>query len=171
MRLTQKMQDAINDQINMEFLSAYSYLAMAAWCERSSFRGSAAWLRAQSIEERGHAMRLFEFLVDRGAKIELKAIPGQQSEWPTLQSVFEHGLKNEELVSESINRLYELSLNEKAFATAAELQWFLTEQVEEEKTARDIVAKFALIGKDPAAMLDMDRELGARSQAEAGRGH
>jgi ferritin len=170
MRLTQKVTDAINDQINMEFLSAYSYLAMAAWCERKSFRGSAAWLRAQSIEERGHAMRLFEFLVDRGATIELKAIPGQQTEWPSLQAIFEQGLKNEEMVSDSINRLYELSLNEKAFATAAELQWFLTEQVEEEKTARDVVAKFQLVGKDPAAVLDLDRELGARSAAEAG-GH
>ncbi|MGI8905181.1 MAG: ferritin [Candidatus Sumerlaeaceae bacterium] len=171
MRLTKKMQDAINDQINMEFLSAYSYLAMAAWCERMSFRGSAAWLRAQSIEERGHAMRLFEFLVDRGAVIELKAIPGQQTEWPSLHGVFEQALKNEELVSESINRLYELSINEKAFATAAELQWFLTEQVEEEKTARDIVAKFHLIGNDPSAMLDLDRELASRTAGGAKGGH
>jgi ferritin len=170
MRLSKKMQDAINDQINMEFLSAYSYLGMAAWCERVSFRGSAAWLRAQSIEERGHAMKLFEFLVDRGATIELKAIPGQQTEWPSLQGVFEQGLKNEEAVSESINALYKLSLQEEAFATAAELQWFLTEQVEEEKTARDILAKFRLVGDDPAAILDLDRELGARTESE-GHGH
>jgi ferritin len=171
MRLSKKMQDAINNQINMEFVSAYSYLAMAAWCERMSFRGSAAWLRAQSIEERGHAMRLFEFLVDRGATIELKAIAGQPADWPSLQGVFEQGLKNEEAVSDSINQLYKLSLTEEAFATAAELQWFLTEQVEEEKTARDIVAKFHLVGKDPAAILDLDRELASRTAAEAGGAH
>jgi ferritin len=167
MRLTKRMQDAINDQINMEFVSSYSYLAMAGWCERVSFRGSAAWLRVQSQEEKGHAMRLFEFLVDRGAVIELKAIPGQQTEWKSLAEIFENALRNEETVSESINRLYQLSLEEKAYATAAELQWFLTEQVEEEKTARDIVAKFHLVGADPAAILDMDRELGSRTAASA----
>jgi len=166
MRLTNKVLDAINDQINMELVSSYSYLAMSAYCERINFKGCAAWLRMQSQEEKGHAMKLYEFLTDRGAVIVLKPIPGQPTEWKSLLDVFEQSLKNEEKVSDAINALYGLAMEEKTFATAAELQWFLTEQVEEEKTARDIVSKFRLVGDDPGGLLDLDRHLGSRSTAE-----
>lgn len=166
MKLSKKVQDAINNQINMEFESAYTYLSMAAFLERISFLGSAAWMRAQSGEEKDHAMKLFRFLLDRGATVELKAIPAPPVDYGSVQKVFEQALVNEEAVSESINKLYALALEEQAFATAAELQWFLTEQVEEEKTARDIVAKLKLIGNDGPSLLDMDRELGARQAGE-----
>jgi ferritin len=162
MQLSQKMQDAINDQINMEFMSSYTYLSMAAWCERASFLGSAAWMRHQSQEEKDHAMKLYEFLADRSATIVLKPIPAPPVEFDSLQAMFRQALQNEEQVSDAINRLYELALNEKAYATAAELQWFLTEQVEEEKTARTILKKLELIGTDGPALLDLDRELGQR---------
>lgn len=167
MRLSQKMQDAINNQINMEFESSYTYLAMAAYLERISFLGSAAWMRAQSSEEKDHAMRLIRYLLDRAATVELKAIPAPPIDYGSLLQVFEQALVNEQAVSESINKLYALALEEQAFSTAAELQWFLTEQVEEEKTARDIVAKLRLIGDDGPSLLDLDRELGARNEPEA----
>jgi len=163
MKLSEKMQRAINEQINIEFRSSYTYLAMSAWCERTSFLGSAAWMRMQSQEEKEHAMKLYEFLADRGATIELLPIPAPGVEFDSLRSVFQQALTNEEEVSETINKLYELALEEKAYATAAELQWFLTEQVEEEKTARTIVKKFELINDDGPALLDLDRELGQRT--------
>lgn len=166
MNLSPKMQDAINKQINIEFVSSYAYLSMSAWCERASFSGSAAWMRFQSQEEKDHAMKLYEFLADRDARIELRPIPAPTVDFSSLREVFEQALKNEEEVSESINELYELALEEKAYATAAELQWFLTEQVEEEKTARMILRKFDLIGNDGPALLDLDRELGTRQTAD-----
>lgn len=163
MKLSQKMQDAINDQINMEFVSSYVYLAMSAWCERVTFLGCAAWMRTQSAEEKNHAMKLYEFLADRSATIELKPIPAPPVDFTSVHDMFNEALKNEEMVSDAINKLYELALEEKAYATAAELQWFLTEQVEEEKTARTIVKKLELIGDDGPALLDLDRELGQRT--------
>lgn len=165
MQLSKKMQDAINTQINIEFSSSYTYLAMAAWCERTSFLGSAAWMRMQSQEEKEHAMKLYEYMADRGATIELKDIAGPSVEYDSLASVFQQALKNEEEVSDSINKLYELALQEKSYATAVDLQWFLTEQVEEEKTARTIVKKLELIQDDGPALLDLDRELGTRSDS------
>lgn len=162
MNISPKMQDAINEQINTEFISSYAYLSMSAWCERASFAGSAAWMRTQSQEEKEHAMKLYEFLADRDAKIELRPIPAPAVDFKSLRDVFEQALQNEIEVSASINKLYELALEEKAYATAAELQWFLTEQVEEEKVARMIVRKFDLIGNDGPALLDLDREMGSR---------
>lgn len=165
MRLTTNVVNAINQQISMEFVSAYIYLAMSAYCERKNFTGSASWLRAQSAEEREHAMKLYEFLVDRGARIELLAIPAPETDYDSLHDIFRKALENEEKVSDSINQLYALALEEKAYATAAELQWFLTEQVEEEKTARQILSKLDLIAGDGPALLDLDREMGQRAAA------
>jgi ferritin len=139
---------------------------MSAWCERMSFLGCAAWMRTQSAEEKSHAMKLYEFLADRNAVIELKPIPAPPVDFKSVRDMFDQALANEELVSEAINKLYELALEEKAYATAAELQWFLTEQVEEEKTARTIVKKLELIGDDGPALLELDRELGQRLPEE-----
>ncbi len=110
MALSKKVQDAINNQINMEFESAYTYLAMAAYLERKSFLGSAAWMRAQAGEEKDHGMKLFRFLLDRGASVELKAIPAPPSDFASIHTVFQQGLVNEQAVSESINNLYALAL-------------------------------------------------------------
>lgn len=162
MKISQKMQDAINEQINVEFISSYTYLAMSAWCERMNFMGCAAWMRLQSQEEKEHAMKLYEFLADRNATIELKPIPAPSVEFESLYNMFTLALKQEEEVSESINDLYETALEEKAYATATELQWFLTEQVEEEKTARTLVSQLKLINNDGPALLEFDRTLGSR---------
>ena len=158
---------AINTQINSELTASYSYLAMAAYCERQKFMGAAKWLRVQSQEENMHAMKLFDFVLARDGDAQLLAIPEPQATFKSLADVFERALAQEQEVSKQIDALYELAFNQKVFAAMAELQWFITEQVEEEKTAREIVAKFKLIGNDPASLLDMDRELGSRTPPPA----
>ena len=154
---------AINDQINSEFQSSYTYLAMSGFCDRLKFLGAAKWLRMQSEEERQHAMKLFDFVLARDGAVELKALAQPTVTFESLPAVFEQTLAHEQAVTAQINGLYELCFTEKAFAEMTELQWFLTEQVEEEKTAREIVSKFRLVKGDPAAILDMDRELGSRA--------
>jgi ferritin len=161
------VQHAINVQINNEFSASYSYLAMSAYCERLNFLGCARWLRIQSQEEYGHGTRLLNFLLARDGVVTLKAVPEPSVDFATIASVFEQALQQEQHVSKQIDDLYELTFKEKAFAALVELQWFITEQVEEEKTAREIVAKFHLVKGDPAALLDVDRDLGARVAANA----
>jgi ferritin len=158
---------AINEQINSEFKASYTYLAMAAFCERQKFLGAAKWLRFQSEEERLHGMKLFDFVLARDGNVELRTIDQPKAAYDSLNAVFEQALAHEQQVTVEINSLYELCFKEKAFAEMTALQWFLTEQVEEEKVAREIVAKFRLVKNDPAAILDMDRELGTRTTATA----
>jgi len=154
---------AINEQINSEFTASYRYLAMAGFCDRQRFVGAAKWLRLQSEEERLHGLKLFDFVLARDGAVELKAIEKPDITFSGLVAVFEQALVHEQQVTLKINALYELCFREKGFAEMTELQWFLTEQVEEEKVAREIVAKFHLVNNDPAAILDIDRELGART--------
>jgi ferritin len=161
--ISQTVQDAINEQINNELSASYSYLAMSTYCEHQNFMGCARWLRVQSEEEYGHGMRLLDFLLARNGAAKLKAIAEPTSQFKSIAAVFEAALQQEQEVSKKIDGLYELALKEKAFAALVQLQWFITEQVEEEKTAREIVAKFHLLRDDPAALLDLDRELGGRS--------
>lgn len=115
-----------------------------------------------------HAMKLFDFVLARDRSVELLAIDRPKSDFGSVAEVFERALAQEQEVSRQIDNLYETAFTEKAFAAVAELQWFLTEQVEEEKTAREIVAKFKMVGDDAASLLDLDRELGARTAVEAG---
>ncbi len=165
--LSQTVQDALNDQINLELSSSYNYLAMSAYCERQNFLGCAHWLQVQSQEEYGHGMKIFKFMQDRNSKVVLKQITAPRGDFSSVAEVFEQSLEQEVQVSERINALYELAFKEKAFAALVELQWFITEQVEEERTAREIVAKFHMIKNDPSAMLDLDRELAGRTTAAA----
>ena len=161
---------AINTQINSEFTAWYQYLAMAAFCDREKFTGAAKWLRMQSVEEYQHGVKLLDFVLARNGAVELETIEQPTLEFDTFGEVFERALEQEERVTAQINDLYELAFRSKAFAEMTELQWFLTEQVEEEKTAREIVAKFRLVKNDPAALLDLDRELASRTNV-GGRGH
>ena len=160
--LPQVVQDALNKQIQMELASSYAYLSMSAYCEVNNFLGSAKWMQLQSDEERGHAMKLYDFLIARGCEVKLEALDAPPREFNSIPHVFACALEKEHAVSESINDLYELAHQEKAFAALVELQWFITEQVEEEKSVREIVAKFDMLKDDPSAMLDLDRELGER---------
>ena len=165
--MTVTVLKAINEQITNEFSASFSYLAMAGWCEHHNFLGAAAWLRAQSAEEHGHAMRLFNFVLARNAQPNLKDIAAPADDFTSLADVFERALEQEKGVSKQIDALYELAFTEKMFAAMAELQWFITEQVEEEKTVRDICAKLKMVGHDAAATLDLDRELGGRTAPAA----
>ncbi|MFV2068324.1 MAG: ferritin [Pirellulales bacterium] len=165
--LSQVVQDAINEQVNNELYSSYLYLAMSAYCERQQFLGSAKWLRMQSEEEYGHAMRLYDFLTARAGVIHLKAIAEPPTEFPSVPDVFAEALRHEQGVTARIDHLYEMAFTEKAFSALVELQWFITEQVEEEKTSREIVHKFNLVKADPASLLELDRELGQRSAEPA----
>ena len=168
--LSQVMQDAINDQINNELFASYSYLSMSAWCEHQQFTGCAKWMRIQSDEERSHALKLHDFLLARNGRVIMKPIAQPTVDFESLPSVFEQALAQEQVVTGQINALYELAFKEKAFAALVELEWFITEQVEEEKTAREIVHKFNLVKDDPASLLDLDRELGERKDEEEGEG-
>ena len=168
--MNSRVVEAINRQINSELSASYAYLAMSAYCERQKFIGAARWLRLQSQEEHMHAMKLFDFVLARDHDVAMLAIDQPRSDFGSVAEVFEQALAQEQEVSRQIDHLYETAFTEKAFAAVAELQWFLTEQVEEEKTAREIVAKFKMVGDDAASLLDLDRELGARTAAEAAAG-
>jgi ferritin len=165
--MTPTLLDAITRQIGAEFSASFSYLAMAGWCEHRQFMGAGRWLRLQSAEEHGHGMKLFDFLLARNHPIALPAIAEPRSDFGSIVEVFERALAQEQDVSRQIDGLYELAFTEKSFAAMAELQWFITEQVEEEKSVREIVAKMHMVRDDPASLLDIDRELGSR-QPEAG---
>jgi ferritin len=164
--MTQKLVDSITRQIGAEFSASFSYLSMAAWCEYKKLMGAGRWLRLQSSEEHGHGMKLLNFLLARGYQVKLPAIDEPKHEFKSVQDVFERALKQEQGVSGQIDALYELAFTQKAFAAMAELQWFITEQVEEEKNVSEIVAKFQMVRSDPASILDLDRELGSRQEEE-----
>jgi ferritin len=165
--MTPNVTDAINQQIALEFSASFSYLAMAAWCEHRQFMGAGHWLRLQSAEEHAHALKLFNFLLARNHQVRLVAPDAPRGDYSSITEVFERALAQEQAVSRQIDTLYELAFHEKAFAAMAELQWFITEQVEEEKTVREIVAKLHMVKDDPASLLDLDRELGARAATAA----
>ena len=165
MSVSKIVQDAINQQVNAELSASYQYLAMAAYCERQHLRGIARWMRLQSQEEYGHGMKLFDFLIARGCEVELKQLTAPTVTFPSLIAVFETVLRQEQEVSAAIDSLYDLAFREKAFSATVELQWFLTEQVEEEQSAREILAKLQMVKDDPASLLDLDRDLGSRGPA------
>ncbi len=166
--MSDTISKAINEQIHAELTASYSYLAMAAYCDRSSFVGAARWLRLQSQEEYGHAMRLLDFMLARHAPVVLSDLARPKIDYGSLLDVFETAYKQEQSVSAQIEALYELTFKEKAYTAVVQLEWFLTEQVEEEKTCRDIVTKLKLIAGDPASTLEIDRELGARVPGAGG---
>jgi ferritin len=165
--MTPTVLEAINHQITNEFSASFSYLAMAAWCEHHQFMGAGHWLRIQSQEEHTHAMKLFNFLLARNHQSSVATMEKPRGDFASLLDVFEAAQKQEQAVSKQIDGLYELAFTEKVFAAMAELQWFVTEQVEEEKTIREIVSKLRMVKDDPASLLDLDRELGARAAAPA----
>lgn len=165
--MTPNVLNAINDQVAAEFSASFSYLSMAAWCEHHQFTGAGHWFRLQSREEHAHAMKLFDFLIARHHPVHLGAIAQPRADFASLLDVFESAQAQEQGVSKQIDALYEMAFTEKVFAAMAELQWFITEQVEEEKSVREIVAKLRMVKDDPSSVLDLDRELGARAAEPA----
>jgi ferritin len=161
------IQNAINDQIKHEFFSSYLYLSMSAYFETLSLPGFASWMRVQSQEEHEHAMKFFDFLNDRGGSVELQALDQPAGEFQSPLDVFEQALAHERTVTALIHKLYELALKESDYATQTLLQWFITEQVEEEKNAGQIVEQLKMTGGEPSALLLLDRDMAGRGTAAA----
>lgn len=160
--LGKKLEDAINEQINKELYSAYLYLSMSAYCEAESLPGFAKWMRAQVQEEVAHAMRFFDYVNARGGRVVLKAIEMPTPVWKSPLEMFQQVLDHERKVTGMIDRLYELARAEKEYATVMELQWFITEQVEEEQKAGQVLEQLKRVEAHPMGLLMVDRQLGER---------
>jgi ferritin len=161
--MNQAVQDAVNEQVKHELASAYVYLSMSAHFESENLPGFARWMRLQAQEELGHAMRLFDYLNERGARVVLQAVDQPPTSFDSPLSVFEQSLAHEKKITALIERLYETAGANKDYATQVALQWFLTEQVEEENSVGLVVEQVRMAGENRAAMLMLDRHLGARA--------
>ena len=162
--LSQRMQIALNEQIKAELDSAYLYLALAAEMESRNLKGFAHWLRIQWEEELAHGLKLYDFLLQRDAKVELHALdkPSIDSEQTTLD-IFTHVLEHEQYITARINQLYALAQEDQDYGSQTLLHWFIEEQLEEEESAREIMDNLRLVGESGAALFLLDRELGQRS--------
>ena len=161
--LSKSVQNAINDQINKEFYSAYLYLSMAAYFQATNLPGFGHWMTVQAKEEAGHAMKFYNYINESSGRIVLDAIDKPASDFKSPLDVMKKALEHEKKVTASINAIYELAVKEKDYPTQVMLQWFITEQVEEEKTASDIIEMLKMIGDAPAGLIMADRQLGARA--------
>ena len=157
-----KIEDAINKQVNEEFYSAYLYLAMAAWFEEQALHGMAHWMRKQFAEEQSHAAKFIHYLGERGWRTRLEAIAKPQEEWKGPKDAFEAALQHEKHITASIGELMELAVKEKDHATQVMLQWFVSEQVEEEGNVVAILEKLRMAGDNAGGLYFIDRELAAR---------
>jgi ferritin len=161
------MQDALNAQLAEELASSYLYLAMSAYCESRNLPGFAHWLKTQSDEERGHAMKFYDFVQSRGWRVKLHGLDAPPLDFGSPLQLFEQALAAERQVTNKIHQLYASASEVEDYASQTFLQWFVTEQVEEEKTASDMVETLRMIGNDQSALLTLDRELAGRG-ARAG---
>ncbi len=160
--LSKAIQDALNEQIKHEFSSAYAYLAMTAYFEDTNFLGFAKWTRMQYDEEILHGMRLFDFVHARGGRATVQGIDKPTDNFDSPLDVFEKALAQERRVTKLIYDLYEAAQKEKDYGTQIELQWFITEQIEEERIFDEIIQTLNLAGDNRAALLLLDRQLGER---------
>jgi len=160
--ISKKMEKALNDQINAELYSAYLYLSMAAYFENENLPGFATWMRVQTQEEVMHAMKIYDYLNGQGGRVTLKSIDEPPAKWKSPLDVFEATYKHEQAVTGRIKDLVDLAVKEKDHSTNSFLQWFVTEQVEEEKSADEIVQKLKKIADAPGGLYMLDKELGQR---------
>ncbi len=165
--LTDSMNNALNEQIKWEFFSSNLYLSMASWFAEQGMNGFAHWMLLQADEERTHAMKFFNFVLERGGKVNMTALDAPRTEWSSPLDVFEDGLKHEVEVTRRINELMTTAMGDKDHATSIFLQWFVTEQVEEEDSFGEVLAKLKLIGENGEGLFMLDKELGSRSTAAA----
>lgn len=160
--MSKKMAKALNEQLNFELYSSYIYASMGSWFKGQNLNGFANWMSVQVREELDHASRFYGFMHDYGADVVLEAIPKPKAAWKSPIEVFEDTLHHEGLVTSRINNLIDLALKEKDHATNARLQWFITEQVEEEANVSALLQQVKLIKGSPDALILLDRELGQR---------
>ena len=163
--INKKMQQALNEQINHEIGSAYLYLSMAAYFGSAGFDGMSQWMHTQAHEEFAHAMKFFDHILERDGKVELLELTKPKTKWATPLAVFQDTYKHEKFISSKIHALVELASKEKDHAAGILLQWFVTEQVEEEATASKILQMLERIGDSGNGMFMLDRELGTRTAA------
>lgn len=161
--ISKKLQAAFNQQINKELYSEYLYLSMAAWFEAENLPGFAHFFKVQVQEERFHAMKMFDFINERGGKVVLKAIADPQVEFKSAEEIFKLSYQHEQFISKSINELMDDAIAEKDHAAKSFLNWFVDEQVEEEATMDGILAKIKMSGGKGHGMLMIDKELSART--------
>lgn len=162
---TKAVQAAINDQIAMELESAYVYLSMAAYFDENNLPGFSHWMRMQHGEELQHAMKLFDFMLDNGGHVVLNALAKPPSQFKGALAVMKQSLKHEQKVTGAITGLYELAVREKDYPAQILLQWFISEQTEEEKTVGDIIAQMEMVGDSGSGLLLIDQQLSGRTAA------
>ncbi len=161
--ISKKMTKELNKRINEELYSAYLYLSMAGHSEDTGLKGFANWFGIQVQEEIAHAQKFHRYVVDQGEKVALEAIAKPLSEFKSPLDLFEKTLEHEKLVTNNINNVLELAKKENDNATAIMLQWFVTEQIEEEASANEIIQQLKLIGKDGGGLFMMDKQLATRT--------
>jgi len=161
--LKDKMQQALNDQLNAEMYSAYLYLSMEAYFRSISLNGFATWMRVQTQEELFHATKFYNFINDRSGRVTLKSIDAPPTKWDSPLAAFKDAYEHEQKVTSLINNLVDLSLEERDHATNTFLQWFVTEQVEEEDNTSTVVERIKLVGEAQGGLFLLDQELGART--------
>jgi ferritin len=168
MAVSASVQEAFNSHINAEFYSSYLYLSMSTYCDSMDLPGFAHWMRIQSQEEYDHAMRLLTYIEDRDGRVTLLPIEQPPNEFASVEDVMRQTLSHEQHVSVLINQLYAAAADAGDFASQVMLQWFVNEQVEEEKAARDVIASLDKVAGRSDALLLLDREMGARTVTPAG---
>ncbi len=156
------MEAEFNRQLTMELGASHTYLAMAGWFDRAGFPGFATWMRMQSEEERLHALKIYQFILDRDGSIVIGPLKAPTSDFDSVIDVYESALRQEQDVTASLNRMYGLAHTESDFPSLGILQWFVNEQVEEESTMTQILDDLRLASGNPQVLLLLDRELGAR---------
>lgn len=161
--ISSKVENALNEQIKKEFYSSYLYLSMAAHFESINLKGLANWMKIQANEETKHAMKIYNYTLERGGKVVFQRMDAPPSKWESPERVFSDAYKHEQKVTESIDRMVDLARSEKDNATGVFLQWFVNEQVEEEASTHEITQKLKMIGGNPPALIMLDAELAKRS--------
>ena len=160
--LSKNINNVFNKQLKAEFYASHLYLSMSVYCRSKNLSGFAHWMQRQSEEERSHAMRLMDYIQDRDGQVILPAIEQPPAKFKSPVEMFKQVVKHERSVTEMIHKSYKQAAKESDHATEVELQWFIKEQVEEEKTARDMVVRLEMVGDDPAALLMVDHHLASR---------
>ncbi len=156
----------MNDQINAEIHSAYLYFSMASWFEAENFPGMATWMKAQAQEEMEHAMKFYEFINDRRHKVDLLPIEGPKTAWDSPEEAFKDSFEHEQYITSRINTLMEMAREEHDYAAEAFLQWFITEQVEEEASVDAVLSRIQAMGDSKHGIFMLDHELGKRDLSE-----
>ena len=161
--ISEKMEQALNEQINKEFYSAYMYLAMSAYCNDLGLPGFAHWMRMQYEEENLHVTKMYDYILNQGGKVHLKAIEEPPKDYGTPVEIFEKTLEHERFVTQSINNLMGMAVDERDFATQTFLQWYVTEQVEEEANVQDVLSPLRMLGDEKGGLMMIDQKLGGRA--------